>query len=154
TNLRPGARAELRVEVDDVRAVNPAIVYVRGTGQGVRGPDADRSGYDSAAYWSRSGVSALLMHPEASRPRFPPPAFGDLAGGLALAGAVSAALFQRERTGDTAVIDVSLLSVGMWQVQPDLVDRLVSEDAEHAAPWDRYEGWNPLVRHYRTRDGR
>jgi crotonobetainyl-CoA:carnitine CoA-transferase CaiB-like acyl-CoA transferase len=157
TSLRPAARQRLRIDVDDLRAVNPALIYVRGSGQGVRGPHADRSGYDSAAYWSRSGISSLLTDADAERPRFPPPAFGDLAGGLALAGAISAALFQRAQTGETSVIDVSLLAMGMWQIQPDIVDGLLREadsGSEEGAPWDQYETWNPLVRHYRTRDGR
>ena len=42
TNLLPAARAKLRVDVDDIRARNPEIIYVRGSGQGVRGPDASK----------------------------------------------------------------------------------------------------------------
>ena len=132
TNLRPGSVERLRLEVDDVRAANPDIVYVRGSGQGNRGPDADRGGYDIAAYWSRSGMSARLMGPDAEWPSIPPPAYGDFAAGLALAGAISAALYQRATTGETSVVDVSLLGVGMWQMQPDIVDSMIG--ASGAAP--------------------
>ena len=44
-----------RIDVDDIRAHNPNIIYVRGTGQGERGPDADKGSYDSLAYWNRAG---------------------------------------------------------------------------------------------------
>ena len=44
TNFLPPARRRLRIDVDDVRAVNPKIVYVRGHGQGARGPDAEKGG--------------------------------------------------------------------------------------------------------------
>ena len=43
---------------------NPDIIYVRGTGQGERGPDADKGSYDSLAYWCRAGVA---MRHEAPR---------------------------------------------------------------------------------------
>src|SRR5262247_3572795 len=64
TNKLPSVRAKLRIDVDDIRAHNPDIVYVRGTGQGERGPEADRGSYDSLAYWCRSGVAMGLKHPE------------------------------------------------------------------------------------------
>src|SRR3954451_5497812 len=41
TNKLPSVRTKLKVDVDDIRAHNPNIIYVRGTGQGERGPDAD-----------------------------------------------------------------------------------------------------------------
>jgi crotonobetainyl-CoA:carnitine CoA-transferase CaiB-like acyl-CoA transferase len=55
TNFRPQARRKLEIEVEQIRAHNPEIVYVRGSGFGQRGPDRERGGYDAAAYWSRDG---------------------------------------------------------------------------------------------------
>lgn len=155
TNLRPAARARLRIDVDDVRAANEAIVYVRGSGYGPLGPDADRGGYDVAAYWARSGMSARLRSPGQGWPGAPPPAFGDYAGGLAVAGAVAAALYRRATTGEPSVVDVSLLGVGMWQLQPDIVDAMIAEpDAPEPPPVDRAAVRNPLSQSYRTRDDR
>jgi crotonobetainyl-CoA:carnitine CoA-transferase CaiB-like acyl-CoA transferase len=154
TNLRPSAREHLGIDVDDIRAANPSIIYVRGSGQGARGPHADRAGYDIASYWSRSGLSSLVA-PEGGEPmRFPPPAFGDYAGGLAIAGAISAALYQRAVTGEAAEIDVSLLGVAMWQIQPDVVDAAIRGPEAAKPVRDRFATWNPLVEHYRTRDDR
>lgn len=48
------------------------------------------------------------------------PAFGDLQGGITLAGGVTAALFHRERTGHAPIVDSSLLAQGMWAVAPDI----------------------------------
>jgi crotonobetainyl-CoA:carnitine CoA-transferase CaiB-like acyl-CoA transferase len=167
TNLRPAARARLRIDVDDVRAANDAILYVRGSGYGPQGPDADRGGYDVAAYWARSGMSARLRSPGQPWPSPPPPAFGDYAGGLAVAGAVAAALYRRATTGEPSVVDVSLLGVGMWQLQPDIVDGMIAEPdapgasgasgaagASGAPPVDRGAVRNPLSQSYRTRDDR
>ena len=50
-------RRKLKIDVDDIRAHNPNIIYVRGTGQGERGPDADAGSYDSLAYWCRAGIA-------------------------------------------------------------------------------------------------
>jgi crotonobetainyl-CoA:carnitine CoA-transferase CaiB-like acyl-CoA transferase len=54
TNFLTPARKRLGIDVDDIRAVNPRIVYARGHGQGAEGPDADRGGYDAASFWSRA----------------------------------------------------------------------------------------------------
>jgi crotonobetainyl-CoA:carnitine CoA-transferase CaiB-like acyl-CoA transferase len=157
TNLRPGARARLGIDVDDVRADNVDVIYVRGTAFGSRGPDAERGGYDTGAYWARSGM-AHLVHAAAGGEGSPPaprPAFGDVVGGLTIAGAMSAALYQRATTGEPSVIDASLLASGMWQVQPDLVNAAVSDlDAPSPGPPSRDEVWNPLMLPYRTADDR
>ena len=42
TNKLPSVRTKLKIDVDDIRAHNPSIIYVRGHGQGEQGPDADR----------------------------------------------------------------------------------------------------------------
>ena len=57
TNKLPSVREKLRIDVGDLRAANPSIVYVRGTGQGHRGPDRDRGSYDFLAFYARAGVA-------------------------------------------------------------------------------------------------
>jgi crotonobetainyl-CoA:carnitine CoA-transferase CaiB-like acyl-CoA transferase len=49
TNKLPRVRKTLKIDVEDIRAHNPRIIYVRGTGRGERGPDADKGSYDSLA---------------------------------------------------------------------------------------------------------
>jgi len=61
TNKLPSVRTKLKIDVEDIRAANPDIIYVRGTGQGERGPEADRGAYDALAYWYRAGVSKGMM---------------------------------------------------------------------------------------------
>lgn len=154
TNLRPDARAHLRIDVDDVRADNPSVIYVRGTAFGSRGPDARRGGYDTGAYWARSGMQHVLAPPGDGWPPPPRPAFGDVVGGLVIAGAISAALYRRATTGEPSVIDASLLACGMWQIQPDIVNAGLDRDAAPARPPDRHQVWNPLMLTYRTADRR
>jgi crotonobetainyl-CoA:carnitine CoA-transferase CaiB-like acyl-CoA transferase len=156
TSIRAGARARLGIDVDDVRADNPSVIYVRGTAFGPLGPDAARGGYDTGTYWARSGMQHLLTPPGAAVPPSPPPAFGDLVGGLTIAGAIGTALFRRATTGEPSVIDASLLASGMWQIQPDIVNAAnpdLPAGAEKPPP-DRYTTWNPLMLPYRTADDR
>ena len=60
TNYLPSAREKFGIDVDDIRAVNPNIIYVRGSGHGTKGPDADKPGYDGVSYWSRGGIGSAL----------------------------------------------------------------------------------------------
>src|SRR5699024_1439821 len=81
TNFIPATVAKLRLDGHDIRAINPSIIDARGTGQGVRGPEASRGGYDGASYFSRGGVYDSLMQPGAEMLPEQPSAFGDIMGG-------------------------------------------------------------------------
>lgn len=153
TNFRPDARRRLKIECEDIRAHNPAIIYVRGSGYGARGPDAQRGGYDAAAYWSRTGFGEVLTPQGSEYPVMQRPAFGDVVGGLTIAGAIAAALYRRATTGEPSIVDVSLMGVGMWQLQPDITHAKLNPAGNRHAP-DRKATWNPLSGTYRTRDGR
>ncbi len=154
TNLRPDARASLRLEVDDVRHDNPSIIYVRGSAFGPQGPDAARGGYDAGAYWGRSGMQHILSPPNAEWPSPARPAFGDVVGGVTIAGTIGTALYRRATTGEASVVDASLLAAGMWQVQVDIMNAAIDgATPRHPAP-GRYEAPNPLMLPYRTADGR
>src|SRR5690606_19894818 len=140
--------------VDDIRAANPDIIYVRGTGQGERGPEADRGAYDALAYWYRAGVSKGMMYPDDETPPPPPaPAFGDSIGAMTIAGGIMGALFHRERTGEATTVDVSLLSVGLWSMGAALALSLQNEVPWAPPPRNSPPG-NPLVNTYQTADGR
>ena len=88
---------------------------MRGTGQGERGPDADKGSYDSLAFWARAGVALGFKRPEYDHVPVPPaPGFGDSIGAMTIAGGIMGALFHRERTGVGTIVDVSLLGTGLW----------------------------------------
>jgi crotonobetainyl-CoA:carnitine CoA-transferase CaiB-like acyl-CoA transferase len=152
TNFLPAARRRLEIDVEHVRRVNPRIVYARGHGHGVRGPDVEKGGYDAASFWSRGGIAHALTPRGADRPIMQRAAFGDSAGGMTVAGGIAAALFHRERTGDSPVVDVSLLGTAMWILAPDIVMTKLTDQEMPA--FDRGEAPNPIVNSYRTRDGR
>ena len=154
TNKLPSVRQKLKIGVDQIRAHNPDIIYVRGTGQGERGPDADKGSYDSLAFWARSGVAVGAQRPEYDLVPVPPaPGFGDSIGAMTIAGGIMGALFHRERTGQATVVDVSLLGVGMWAMGQAVALSLVLGMPWTPPPADRV-GSNPLSRNYETKDGR
>ena len=153
TNLLPESLERARLTVEDLRAANPKIIYARGTGQGVRGPDANKAGYDGTAYMARGGVAHLLKAEDSDWPALQRPALGDIVGGFAIAAGIAAALYRRAETGEPSVVDVSLLGLAAWQLSPDLVaaDMLGPENVPVFSVNDRP---NPLVGYYRTSDGR
>lgn len=154
TNKLPGVRRKLEIEVEHLRARNPKIIYVRGTGQGHRGPDADKGSYDSLAFWARSGVAIGAKRPEHDEMPVPPaPGFGDSIGAMTLAGGIMGALFHRERTGEAVTVDVSLLGTGLWSMGQALALSLKLNVPWTAPPAERLKA-NPLVGNYETKDKR
>lgn len=154
TNKLPSVRKKLKIDVDDVRAHNPSIIYVRGTGHGERGPDADRGSYDSLAYWCRAGIAMGIKQPDDDHvPPPPAPAFGDSIGAMTIAGGIMGALFHRERTGEATTVDVSLLGTGIWSMGAAFALSLQLDVPWAPLPVGATTG-NPLVTSYRTKDGR
>ncbi|HVU60508.1 MAG TPA: CoA transferase, partial [Mycobacteriales bacterium] len=151
TSYLPRLRERMRIDVDDLRAVNPRLVYVRGSGWGSAGPKVDIGGYDAAAAWAGGGAMYKLTEPGAESPAMQPAAFYDLQGSSYIAGAVAMALFRRERTGEGGVVDVSLLNTGMWSMSPDIVAAPYTGELFRA---DRKSAGNPIASFYRTADDR
>ena len=153
TNFLPAARRKLGIEPEDIQSRNPRIIYARGSAQGPRGAMSERGGFDGVTYWTRTGASLGVTPPERQVPlAMPGPGFGDLQSGMALAGGVGAALYHRERTGRGTVVDVSLMSVGLWAMGMTVSGTSVLDS--DTLPHQYHENsTNPLVNEYRTRDG-
>ncbi len=150
TNLRAAALKRAGLAYDDVRAANPRLIYAALSGYGNRGPEKDRAAFDYAAFWARAGAMATLGEPDGPPPS-QRPAMGDHPAGLALAGAVCAALYHRERTGEGQEIHLSLFHAGLWMMATDIETRLVT--GMGAAPTGRAVP-NPLWNHYKAKDGK
>jgi crotonobetainyl-CoA:carnitine CoA-transferase CaiB-like acyl-CoA transferase len=155
TNKLPRVIRELQIDVDDLRAHNANLVYVRGTGFGPKGPDADAGGYDILGYWCRSGLAYGASPPGLDHFIMQPgPAYGDSIGAMTIAGGISAALLHRERTGEAKVVDVSLLATGMWSLGAGIALALQSGTPWTQPPVEGGQLFNPLTRAYRTKDDR
>jgi crotonobetainyl-CoA:carnitine CoA-transferase CaiB-like acyl-CoA transferase len=156
TNFLPSTLARLGLGVDDLRKVNPQLIYARGHGLGVRGPDADKGSYDATAFWARGGLGETLTPPGLEQPVAQRGAFGDRNAAVQLAFGISGALFRRERTGEPSVVDVSLLATAMWTLASDVISALQGNFASGMPPGGvrRGEAPNPLVSNYKTKDER
>jgi crotonobetainyl-CoA:carnitine CoA-transferase CaiB-like acyl-CoA transferase len=154
TNFMQPARRKLGIDVEQVLARNPRIIYGRGTGQGPVGPDADKGGFDALSYWGRPGASTASIPPGYDFPiMLPGPAFGDVQSGMHLAGGVAAALYQREKTGKGGVVDVSLLGSGLWAMQATIAGAYAIK-RDNIVQLDRNRPPNPLANIYRAADQR
>jgi crotonobetainyl-CoA:carnitine CoA-transferase CaiB-like acyl-CoA transferase len=155
TNKLPRVRKDLHIDVDDIRARNSRIVYVRGSGYGPKGPDADSGGYDILGYWSRSGVGGALQVPgDEEFIGQAGPAYGDSIGAMTIAGGICAALLGRERSGQGSVVDVSLLGTGMWAIGAGVALSLQMGFRMQRMPAGQRPMNNPLTNQYLTSDGR
>jgi crotonobetainyl-CoA:carnitine CoA-transferase CaiB-like acyl-CoA transferase len=152
TSMLTPVRQKLGIDVDDIRRWNSRIVYARGSGLGVRGPEANRPCFEGSAYWYRSGIAYSLTPHTEEWPVGQRPGIGDLPSGAMLAGGVLGALYARERTGVPPLVDVSLMSSAAWTYAPDMVNGRINP---HDEPTRLGRGTtNPVAHLYKTKDRR
>jgi len=156
TSFLPEARRKLKIDVDDIRADNPNIVYARGSALGVRGDEREMGGYDMTAFWARASTAASITPRDLDGMIGPPgPAYGDTISGSNLAGGIAAALFKRARTGEGSVVDVSLLSSGVWAMGMSIDASILQNKAWVGQAAGVYVApHNPLTGTFRTADKR
>ena len=160
TNYLPAQRQKLKIDIEHIRAANPNIIYVRGSAFGDKGPEREKGGFDSTAFWARGGSSMMVTPKELDGPLLQPgPAYGDTIGGMNIAGGIAAALFHRERTGEATEVDVSLLSSGIWATACAIDVAMELPDApglfQAMLPGSGVgNGTNPFIGAFRTADGK
>jgi crotonobetainyl-CoA:carnitine CoA-transferase CaiB-like acyl-CoA transferase len=156
-NFLPDARTRLRLEVEDIRAVNPKIIYARGSAHGTRGDDAVKGGFDNSTFWCRTGSAWSATPPDSPRVIGQPGgAYGDSIGGMTIAGGIAGALFARERTGEPSVVDVSLMSVGAWMMGLNINNAMMTGELTPAFPLSApmHVAVNPTIGMFQTSDDR
>ncbi|HZU49518.1 MAG TPA: CoA transferase [Mycobacterium sp.] len=156
TSFLPGHRQKFGIDVDDIRAVNPNIIYARGSAFGPRGAESGKGGYDMTAFWCRAGTAATITPVGMEGMVAPPgPAYGDTISGTNLAGGIAAALLNRERTGEPSIVDVSLLGSGLWSLGHTVALTVhLGQRLEAPPPGVHGAPNNPLVGLYTTADKR
>jgi crotonobetainyl-CoA:carnitine CoA-transferase CaiB-like acyl-CoA transferase len=150
-NFPPPVRDKLKLTYDDVKRVNPKLVYASLTGYGESGPDRDRPGFDATAYFARSGLLDAQRY-EDGPPGVPVPAQGDRATSMALVSAILMGLMQRMKTGEGSWVGTSLLGNGLWSCGVVAQAALVGAYLPHRPPPDRPR--SALGNIYHTSDDR
>jgi crotonobetainyl-CoA:carnitine CoA-transferase CaiB-like acyl-CoA transferase len=151
TNMRPRALEKHGLGYDACAERNRRLVYCQVGGYGPDTSEANRASYDVGAFWSRAGV-ALSLVPPGNDPPQQRGGMGDHMTGANAAGAISAALFARERTGKGQRVAVSLLRVGAYMMSWDLNARLRLGLASE--PYDRHHAVNPIINTFKAGDGK
>jgi formyl-CoA transferase len=152
TNFPLPVRNRLKLAPADLLPLNPRLVYASFTAYGEAGGEAAKTGFDSTAYWARTGLMDMVRADDDTVPSRSMPGMGDFPSATSVYAAVVSALYRRERTGLGGVVRTSLLQNGLWANACAVQTRLFGEDvplrpARDAAP-------NALANHYRSRDGR
>ena len=155
TNYRASVRQKNKFDIEHIRAVNPNIIYARGTGHGDKGPERDSGGYDNCTFWARGGVGAAITPAELDGTIMQSiGAFGDSIGAMYIAGGISAALYHRAMTGEAVETDVSLMSTAWWS-SGMAIDMAMDTGLNPQGRMPRSGGspGNPFMGYYRTSDG-
>jgi formyl-CoA transferase len=152
TNFPLPVRERLKIAAADVLPLNPRLIYASFTAYGERGEEAARTGFDSTAYWARTGLMDMVRASETTDPARSVPGMGDHPSATALYAAIVTALYRREKTGKGGIAQSSLLQNGTWANACFIQSRLFGEPMPLRPP--RKEAPNPLANHYRCRDGR
>ena len=151
TNTRMRSLEKIGLGYETLKQRFPRLIYAHFSGFGLAGPDRDRPGYDTTAFWMRTGAcgDAVLPGDFPARPSY---AFGDIAtAGYFLSGILTA-LLGRERSGHGTLVETSLLNSGIWMSGPYVVNTQPAYG--HQLPEGRYEPWNPFSDYYLCRDGK
>jgi formyl-CoA transferase len=152
TNFPPGVRKRLGITYEDIKPLNPRLIYASFTGYGEKGAEADKPGFDSNAYWARSGLMDLVRADENTTPARSVPGMGDHPCAMALYGAIVTALYKRERTGEGSHVASNLMANGLWAAGVLAQAKLCGAKFEPRRPRER--ALNAVTNHYRCKDGR
>lgn len=152
TNLPLNVRSRLGVTWEDIAPLNDRLIYASLTAYGEAGEEASKTGFDSTAWWARSGLMDLIRPAPDAAPTRSLPGMGDHPTATALFAAIMAGLYRRERTGRGGFVATNLMANGVWS-NAVLAQAMLCGEAFQPRP-PREESANALVNPYRTRDGR
>lgn len=118
TNVRPGQLKQQGLDFDTLSKINPKLVYASVTGFGLQGEEADKPGFDTAAFNAKSGFG-WMMTPKGSAPAPLRTAAGDHITGIATASGILAALLKARDTGKGTLVESSLVRSAAYAVGCD-----------------------------------
>jgi formyl-CoA transferase len=152
TNYPPQVRLKLGITYDHLAPQNKRLIYASFTGYGEKGEEANKPGFDSNAYWARSGLMDLVRADEDTTPARSVAGMGDHPCAMAFYSAIVTALYQRERTGKGSHVASNLMANGIWAASVLAQAKLCG--AKFAKRRPREQALNAVTNHYKCKDGR
>jgi crotonobetainyl-CoA:carnitine CoA-transferase CaiB-like acyl-CoA transferase len=152
TNFPPAVRRRLGITYEELQPLNARLVYASFTGYGEKGEEADKPGFDSNAYWARSGLMDLVRADENTTPARSVAGMGDHPCAMAFYGAIVTALYKRERTGKGSHVSSNLMANGVWAAGVLAQAKLCGAKFQPRRPRER--ALNAVTNHYQCKDGR
>jgi formyl-CoA transferase len=145
-------RRRLKFSHEDLAPLNDRLIYAALSAYGETGPEAEKTGFDSTAYWARSGLMDLVRADASTPPARSVAGMGDHPSAMALYAAIATALYRREKTGKGGFVGTSLLANGLWAngcfIQSVLCGSVIPPRPPRAAMP------NAFTNMYHTQDGR
>lgn len=150
TNVREASLKRNGLDYDTLRERFPSLIYAHFSGYGPKGPAAMNPGFDSTAFWLRSGPMADWQV-KGSFPFVPTYAFGDMSTSSVLLSGILMALIGREKTGGGTKVETSLFASGIWCNSVGIVS--TQFDRKHLNP-DPLWPSDPFDTYYECADGK
>jgi formyl-CoA transferase len=152
TNFPPAVRRRLGITWEELQPLNARLVYASFTGYGEKGAEADKPGFDSNAYWARSGLMDLVRADENTTPARSVAGMGDHPCAMAFYGGIVTALYKRERTGKGSHVSSNLMANGIWAAGVLAQAKLCGAKFQQRRPRER--ALHAVTNHARCKDAR
>jgi formyl-CoA transferase len=152
TNYPPAVRERLGITHAHLAPHNERLIYASFTGYGEKGEEANKPGFDSNAYWARSGLMDLVRADIDTTPARSIAGMGDHPCAMAFYGAIVTALYKRERTGKGSHVASNLMANGVWAASVLAQAKLCGATFRERRPRER--ALNAVTNHYKCKDGR
>lgn len=152
TNMPLPVRTRLGITYDHLAHRNDRLIYASFTGYGEKGEEANKPGFDSNAYWARSGLMDLVRADVDTTPARSVAGMGDHPCAMALYSAIVTALYQREKTGKGSHVASNLMANGVWAASVLAQAKLCGAKFGERRPRER--ALNAVANHYQCKDGR
>jgi formyl-CoA transferase len=150
TNFRNDQLEKYGLAFESLSREFPGLIVAQLTGYGNVGPDRNRRGYDSTAWFARTGIMQLTKA-AGEAPVFPPGGVGDHATAMTLFAGIMMALLKREKEGQGSFVETSLIATGSWANGMALQGAIAGFDQSEVI---EQKGRSPFAMVYETRDGR
>ncbi len=149
SSYRTGALKRLGLDYETLHKQYPRLVWAQINGFGDFGPAKDKPGFDTVAYWARSGTMMDIPN-KGSGPINPPIGFGDATTASSLAGGICAALYQRMNTNEGCKVMISLFSQAIWGASCEIASTQYADVYPKSRAQD---ATSPVINAYECSDG-